>query len=136
MLDDGDDYTDELNDNDEQPKQNNTVSSAMKRKVDLHHSWKKKAYKDMPKGSKEQQAASKFVSNHTHYSTTDPDAGISVKPGKPRQLNYHAQVAVDTAHHARKVQADVKAMQADLQNAFLALLCSITSYRAYYNSRV
>lgn len=99
VLDDGDDYTDELNDNDEQPEQNNTVSTAMKRKVDLHHSWKKKAYKDMPKGSKEQQAASKFVSNHTHYSTTDPDAGISVKPGKPRQLNYHAQVAVDTAHH-------------------------------------
>ena len=98
VLDDGDDYTDELNDNDE-PKQNNTVSRVMKRKVDLHHSWKKKAYKDMPKGSREQQAASKFVSNHTHYSTTDPDAGISVKPGKPRQLNYHAQVAVDTAHH-------------------------------------
>lgn len=53
----------------------------------------------MPKGSKEQQQAAKFVSNHTHYSTTDPDARISVKPGKPRQLNYHAQVAVDTAHH-------------------------------------
>lgn len=99
VLDDGNDYADELNDNDEQPKGSNTVSSAMKRKVDLHHSWKKKAYKDMPKGSKEQQAASRFVSNHTHYSITDPDAGISVKPGKPRQLNYHAQVAADTAHH-------------------------------------
>ena len=67
--------------------------------MELHHQWKAKAYKDMPEGSKEQRAASKFVSNHTHYSTTDPDAGISVKPGKPRQLNYHAQVAVDTAHH-------------------------------------
>jgi transposase len=99
VLDDGDDYTDELNDNDDEGKQNNTVSSARKRTVELHHGWKAKAYKDMPKGSKEQQAASKFVSNHTHYSTTDPDARISVKPGKPRQLNYHAQVAVDTAHH-------------------------------------
>src|SRR5215212_4218020 len=99
VLDDADDYTDELNDNDDGPKNNNTVSSARKKSVDLHHGWKAKAYKDMPKGSKEQQAASKFVSNHTHYSTTDPDAGISVKPGKPRQLNYHAQVAVDTAHH-------------------------------------
>lgn len=79
----------------------------MKREVDLHHSWKKKAYKDMPKGSKEQQAASKFVSNHTHYSTTDPDARISVKPGKPRQLDYHAQVAVDTAGHViTQIQAD------------------------------
>lgn len=99
VLDDADDYTDELNDNDDKPRQTNTVSSAMKRKVELHHGWKAKAYKDMPKGSKEQQATSRYVSNHTHYSTTDPDAGISVKPGKPRQLNYHAQVAVDTAHH-------------------------------------
>ena len=99
VLDDADDYSDELNDNDDEPRQDNTVSSAMKRKVELHHGWKAKTYKDMPKGSKEQQAAAKYVSNHTHYSTTDPDARISVKPGKPRQLNYHAQVAVDTAHH-------------------------------------
>jgi transposase len=107
VLDDGDDYTDELNDTDDDDKQNKTVSSARKRSVDLHHGWKAKAYKDMPKGSKEQQAASKFVSNHTHYSTTDADARISVKPGKPRQLNYHAQVSVDTAHHViTQIQAD------------------------------
>ncbi|WP_225975381.1 IS1182 family transposase [Panacibacter ginsenosidivorans] len=107
VLDDGDDYTDELNDTDDGDKQNKTVSSARKRSVDLHHGWKAKAYKDMPKGSKEQQAASKFVSNHTHYSTTDADARISVKPGKPRQLNYHAQVSVDTAHHViTQIQAD------------------------------
>jgi transposase len=99
VLDDGDNYAGELSDNEDEVKQSKTVSAARKRSVDLHHGWKAKAYKDMPKGSKEQQAASKFVSNHTHYSTTDPDAGISVKPGKPRQLNYHAQVAVDTAHH-------------------------------------
>jgi len=107
VLDDGDNYTDELNDTDDDDKENKTVSSARKRSVDLHHGWKAKAYKDMPKGSKEQQAASKFVSNHTHYSTTDADARISVKPGKPRQLNYHAQVAVDTAQHViTQIQAD------------------------------
>jgi len=107
VLDDGDDYTDELNDNDDKGNQNKTVSSARKRSVELHHGWKAKAYKGMPKGSKEQQAAAKFVSNHTHYSTTDPDARISVKPGKPRQLNYHAQVAVDTAHHViTQIQSD------------------------------
>src|SRR5690606_9257687 len=33
------------------------------------------------------------------YSTTDPDARIAVKPGKPRQFNYLAQTSVDTAHH-------------------------------------
>lgn len=41
----------------------------------------------------------KYTSNHTHYSPSDPDARISVKPGKARKLNYHAQLAVDTAHH-------------------------------------
>ena len=50
---------------------------------------------------------SKFVSNHTHYSTTDADARVSVKPGKPRQLNYTAQVSVDTAHHViTQIQTD------------------------------
>ena len=42
---------------------------------------------------------SKYTSNKTHYSPTDPDARISVKPGKARKLNYHAQMAVDTEHH-------------------------------------
>ncbi|WP_216629136.1 transposase [Sphingobacterium lumbrici] len=41
----------------------------------------------------------KFLSNHTHYSPIDPDAKISVKPGKPRQLNYSGQLAVDDKHH-------------------------------------
>ena len=41
----------------------------------------------------------KYLSNHTHYSPTDPDAKISTKPGKPRQLNYAGQLAVDDAHH-------------------------------------
>lgn len=41
----------------------------------------------------------KFLSNHTHYSPTDPDAKISVKPGKARQLNYSGQIAVDDSHH-------------------------------------
>lgn len=30
-----------------------------------------------------------LLSNKTHYSPHDPDARISVKPGKARQLNYH-----------------------------------------------
>lgn len=42
---------------------------------------------------------SKYTSNKTHYSPTDPDARISVKPGKARKLNYHAQMAVDTENH-------------------------------------
>ena len=39
----------------------------------------------------------RLVSNKTHYSTTDPEARISVKPGKARALNYLCSLAVDTA---------------------------------------
>src|SRR5690606_4731422 len=41
----------------------------------------------------------KYLSSHTHYSPTDPDAKISVKPGKARQLNYAGQLAADDSHH-------------------------------------
>jgi transposase len=37
--------------------------------------------------------------NASHYSTTDADARIAKKPGKPTQLYYLAQVGVDTAGH-------------------------------------
>ncbi len=102
VLEDGDDYVDELRENDEENTK--TVSVARKRDVDNHQRGQAKAYKDMPGSTNER---SKFSSNHTHYSTTDGDARISVKPGKPRQLNYHAQVAVDTSHHViTQMQSD------------------------------
>jgi len=53
---------------------------------------------------------SRYTSNKTHYSPTDPDARISVKPGKARKLNYHSQLSVDTGHH---VITDIKAYHAD-----------------------
>jgi len=111
ILEDGAAYADELKNEEEQSdeddKGNKTVSAARYKAVELHHQWKAKAYKQMPKGSKERQGRAKFVSNHTHYSTTDPDARVSVKPGKPRQLNYTAQVSVDTAHHViTQIQTD------------------------------
>ncbi|WP_282015455.1 transposase, partial [Marinifilum flexuosum] len=43
-------------------------------------------------------------------SPTDPDARISVKPGKARKLNYLNNICVDTANH---VITDVKAYHAD-----------------------
>ncbi len=46
-----------------------------------------------------QRQNSKYTSNKTHYSPTDPDARISVKPGKARKLNYLSQLAVDPATH-------------------------------------
>ncbi|MCL6218466.1 IS1182 family transposase [Zunongwangia pacifica] len=53
---------------------------------------------------------SKYTSNKTHYSPSDPDARISVKPGKARKLNYLSQLSVDTGHH---VITDIKAYHAD-----------------------
>lgn len=106
ILEDTGLYADQLKSQEDDDDENNkTVSAARNRSVQLHHQWKAKAYKDMPHGNKEGRA--KFVSNHTHYSTTDPDARVSVKPGKPRQLNYLAQVSVDAAHHViTQIQTD------------------------------
>ncbi len=73
----------------------NTVSARKHQTVEWHHQWKDKTYKGRP-GSLDER--SKFVSNHTHYSSTDPDARVAVKWGKPRQLNYLGQLSVDTAH--------------------------------------
>lgn len=81
-----------------------TVTSQKHKAVDQHHAWKEKTYKDQPGAGDER---SRFVSNHTHYSTTDKDARVAVKPGKPRQLNYLSQVSVDTASHViTQIQAD------------------------------
>nr|WP_240491778.1 transposase [Flavivirga aquatica] len=56
---------------------------------------------------------SRYTSNKTHYSPTDPDARISVKPGKARKLNYQSQLTVDIAHH---VISDIKAYHADAKD--------------------
>jgi transposase len=117
ILEDASAYADELkneegkaDDEPNDPGSNKTVSAARNRAVQLHHQWKAKAYKDMPRGKSlkgDEGSRPKFVSNHTHYSTTDADAKVSVKPGKPRQLNYQAQVSVDTAHHViTQIQTD------------------------------
>ena len=48
-----------------------------------------------------------MLSNKTHYSPTDPDARISVKPGKARALNYRCSLALDAAQGViSHVQAD------------------------------
>ncbi len=99
-------YLDELNENDDDKKP--TVTREKKKQVEQHHAWKKKAYKDMP-GNRVKESSDtdengnptrpRYLSNHTHYSPTDPDARISTKPGKPRQLNYSGQISVDTQSH-------------------------------------
>ena len=71
------------------------VTSARKKLVERHHKWKEEEYKGMPGHVDEPKQVDdqgntirpKYLSNHTHYSPTDPDAKISTKPGKARQLN-------------------------------------------------
>jgi hypothetical protein len=49
----------------------------------------------------------RLLSNKTHYSPADPDARISVKPGKARALNYLCSMAVDEASGViSHIQAD------------------------------
>lgn len=101
VLEDASAFVDELNENSEFK-----VTSTRKKFVEQHHAWKEKEYKDMPGHTQStrldedgEEIRPKFLSNHTHYSPTDPDAKISVKPGKARQLNYAGQLSVDDAHH-------------------------------------
>jgi transposase len=50
----------------------------------------------------------RLLSNKTHYSPADPDARISVKPGKARALNYLCSMAVDEGHGIiSHIQADL-----------------------------
>lgn len=70
------------------------------------------ADQDARPGSRNKGA--KYTSNKTHYSPTDPDARISVKPGKARKLNYHGNISVDTANH---VITDVHAYHADIKDS-------------------
>src|SRR5580658_6611289 len=49
--------------------------------------------------NREEDDEQRGSSNKTHYSATDPDAKMRSKPGKPCQLNYYGQIAVDDAHH-------------------------------------
>lgn len=78
------------------------------KELDTRYQRQGKNYEEMP-GS---ESRGKFLSNKTHYSPTDPDARIAVKPGKPRELYYNGQIAVDTAHHvithAESFRADGK----------------------------
>lgn len=132
VIEDGAHYLDELRHDDygneveqhnsvmKDDRDSNTITRSRNKSTEEHHQWKAEEYKNMPKGKAltkkegEQQARPKFVSNHTHYSTTDRDARVSVKPGKPRQLNYSMQTAVDMDSH---VITHVEAHHADRRDS-------------------
>ncbi|RKN79685.1 transposase [Ulvibacterium marinum] len=74
------------------------------RRVEKHH----QNLRDSPVqlvGARHKKA--RLLSNKTHYNPHDPDARISVKPGKARKLNYRCSMAVDTAEGViSHIQAD------------------------------
>jgi transposase len=119
-----DDYGNEVEQHDnvmKDDRDNDTITKSRNKSTEEHHSWKAEEYKGQPKGkaiSKTdddvKESRPKFVSNHTHYSTTDRDARVSVKPGKPRQLNYSMQTAVDMSSH---VITNVEAHLADRRDS-------------------
>ncbi|HEY0666746.1 MAG TPA: IS1182 family transposase [Sphingobacteriaceae bacterium] len=85
IMEDADLYSKELKDNTEEK------SEAKATTIKELAPESKEPYSDLkPK---------KNPSNDTHYSPSDPDARMSVKPGKATALNYLGQVSVDTASH-------------------------------------
>lgn len=90
-------------------KEQQTIS-ANKQELAAIKSRNKKWAKDQDQRPGAGNKGSKYTSNKTHYSPTDPDARISVKPGKARKLNYMSQLSVDTGHH---VITDIWAYHAD-----------------------
>ena len=120
IMNDADLFADELSLNQEDKP--HKVNAYKKKRVEQHHRWKEKAYQGQPATRsdkfKQEHANNdkrpKFLSNHTHYSTTDKDARIAVKPGKPRQFNYLAQTSVDTQHH---VITHIQAYHADKKDS-------------------
>lgn len=95
--------------NNKAPKSQQSITASAKELQSIksrNKRWKKDQDQRPGAGNK----GSKYTSNKTHYSPTDPDARISVKPGKARKLNYMSQLSVDTAHH---VITDIWAYHAD-----------------------
>lgn len=135
IIEDGQHYLDELQHDDygkaieqhdnvmKDDRDQDIITRSRNNSIQQHHTWKGEEYKGMPKGKSVSKPSSgddtadrrpKFVSNHTHYSTTDRDARVSVKPGKPRQLNYSMQTAVDMSSH---VITNVEAHLADRRDS-------------------
>lgn len=76
ILEDAEAYAGELSEEaDDSEEEKPTIFAYKYKEVQWHHQWKDKTYKGQP-GSRDER--SKFVSNHTHYSTTDPDARVAV----------------------------------------------------------
>jgi transposase len=67
-----------------------------------------------PAPTETQPRSTKKTSNDTHYSPSDPDAKMSVKPHKPLRMNYLGQVSVDTESY---IITHIQAFTADKRDS-------------------
>lgn len=93
ILEDAKTYCDELNNGSEYkvPTRGQEGKETTKEENDQNEENEKKGEK--------QDRKQETTLNGTHYSPTDPDARVSVKPGKAPQLNFFGQIAVDDFNH-------------------------------------
>ena len=60
---------------------------------------RKKKYTEQDGGKKHRKNKRRFFSSATHMSSTDPDARLAKKSGKPRMLCYTSTLSVDTLYN-------------------------------------
>ena len=119
-------YKDRKVKNNKAGKEQQTITAGEKELRDIKTRTAKWA-KDQDQRPGAGNKGSKYTSNKTHYSPVDPDARISVKPGKARKLNYLSNISVDTAHH---VITDIQAYHADKKdNQYLQDIVKCTQKR-------
>lgn len=66
------------------------------RHLEKHKEYRKNKVTKNDGGKPHRKNKRRFLSNATHQSTTDPDARIAKKNGKPRMLCYSSMMSVDT----------------------------------------
>lgn len=94
ILQDASDFAKELDENSEEIKKTPVI--------------------DIPVNNKNGLPPKKNPQNQTHFSPSDPEAKMAVKPGKVTALNYLGQLSVDTASH---VITHIEAFTADKRDS-------------------
>lgn len=67
--------------------------------LERYKKMRQEKYTDQDGGKPHRKNKRRFLSNATHMSTTDPDARVAKKSGKPRMLCYSSMMGVDSANH-------------------------------------
>jgi hypothetical protein len=94
-------------------KANAAMSSLVEREI-MEESPAQDTIDDNTKHKPRKNAKVDKKANSKRYSPSDPDARLSVKPGKTTRLNYSAHVSVDTQNH---VITHIQAFHADKGDA-------------------